>query len=78
MSMQSIVQHIFTGQDNRTIDVGRVLWVTMAVGFIVFAAWHVFHTGQFDPIGYGAGAGGLLTGGGAGVGLKAKAEPPPA
>lgn len=73
--MVEMIRHCFTGADNRTVDIGRVLWALGVLSFIVFAAIHVIHNHAFDPASYGGGLGGLLAGGGAGVGFKWRSEP---
>jgi hypothetical protein len=73
--MKTLLLHIFSGKDNQTIDVARVLWVLGVLSFIGYAGYHVFGNHLFDPISYGTGLGGALAGGGAGVGLKSKTEP---
>jgi hypothetical protein len=73
--MKLLLLHIFSGPDNQTTDVARVLWAVGVVSFIGFAGWHVIANHQFDPMAYGTGLGAVLAGGGAGVGLKYKAEP---
>ena len=73
--MPEILQHLFTGKDNKTFDIARVLWAISIIIFLALAIYHVLKHGQFDPLGYGTGLGGLLAGGGAGVGLKSHTEP---
>lgn len=68
--------HLFTGLDNRTFDVARVLWAASVLTFLGLAIVHVaFNKQAFDAQNFGLGAGGVLAGGGAGVGLKANSEP---
>lgn len=70
------IRHIFTGRDNLTPDIGRILW---ALGVLVFLAQAVgalwFQHQPWDPSAYGLGLGAVLAGGGAGIGLKARTEP---
>ncbi len=73
--MKTLLRHMFTGKDNETIDIARVLLASGVVSFIAFAGWHVVGNHQFDPLAYGGGFGALLAGGGAGIGLKSKTEP---
>ncbi len=68
---------LFTGRDNSTWDLGRVLWAKMATAYVGLSAWHVLHAGGFDPVAWGAGAAAVLAAGGAAIGLKAHAEPGP-
>jgi len=73
--MKTLLLHIFSGPDNQTVDVARVLWVISVLTFIGFGGWHVIANHQFNPMEYGTGLGAVLAGGGAGVGLKSKTEP---
>lgn len=74
--MSRLVQHMFTGKDNKTWDIGRVLWFGFSVIFAGLTVVALCKGHQFDPQAFGIGAASLLGGGGAGVGLKANAEPP--
>jgi len=67
---------MLTEGDNQTACFVRVCGVLLIAGFVVFTAWHLWQTGQFDAQGYGLAGGGLLAGGGAGVGLKARGDAP--
>jgi hypothetical protein len=71
-----VLRTAFTGADNRSADIGRMLWATMVAWFCALSAWHVYHAGTFDPQAWAIGAASLLAGGGAALGLKAGAEPP--
>jgi hypothetical protein len=73
--MKDFLRHIFTGKDNATIDIARVLLASGVLSFIGFAGWHVVGNHAFDPMAYGTGFGALLGGGCAGIGLKGKTEP---
>ena len=70
-----MLKHLFTGIDNATFDLGRVLWGIMGAGFVFLSGWHVGHGGAFDPVSWGTGAAGLLAGGGIGIAAKSKTEP---
>ncbi len=70
-----ICKHIFTGKDNETYDMGRILWAVGVVIFFGLAIYDVINSNKFDALSYGTGLGGLLTGGGAGIALKSKTEP---
>lgn len=74
--IKKFLVHILTGLDNNTFDVARVLWVVSCLVFLVLAIVHVVVNKQpFDAQNFGLGAGGVLLGGGAGVGLKGNTEP---
>lgn len=66
---------LFTGRDNTTWDLGRVLWAKMALSYVALSAWQVTHGGAFEPVAWGTGAAALLAAGGAAIGLKAHTEP---
>lgn len=68
-------KHLFTGIDNQTYDVGRVLWVMGVIVLLGLSIVSVFLSHEFNAINFGTGFGGILAGGGAGIGLKAKTEP---
>lgn len=70
-----IMKDLFTGKDNATADIGRVLW---AISFVVGMGLVIFSTvtsKPFDFINYGVGVGGLLAAGAAALKLKETTEP---
>ena len=73
--MKTLLLHIFSGADNQTADIARVLWTLGVLSFVVYAGINVWHNHAFDPMAYGTGLGAVLAGGGAGVGLKVNGEP---
>lgn len=66
---------IFTGRDNRTYDMGRVLWFQSVQAFILVTIYSLHKGGSFDPVTWGAGLAALIAGGGAAIGIKASTEP---
>jgi hypothetical protein len=66
---------LFTGVDNCTFDIARVLWAVCVISFVVFSGVDLYLSGEFKSEFYAIGAGGLLFGGGAGVWIKKDAEP---
>lgn len=66
---------LFTGKDNKSLDVGRVIWLLSVVSFITFAFIGLYLDKATDYISYGAGLSTLLAAGGAALGLKGKTEP---
>jgi hypothetical protein len=76
--MNKMLKDVFTGLDNKTWDLGRVLWAAafvVGVGLVVHG--HIVGH-DFDIQAYGVGIGSLLTGGGLGLKLKEGTEPSPA
>lgn len=73
-----IINDWFTGPDNTTGDLGRVLLafaVMTALGLTVYSV--VWKNGVWDVNQFGIGIGALLFGGGGMLLLKAKTEPQP-
>lgn len=67
--------HAFSGRDNQSVDMGRVLWAVSVLALIVFQAHTVWTDGHFDPIAFSGGCAAILAGGGAALGMKATTEP---
>ena len=76
-SFGQLVMDTFTGADNRTLDLGRIMWVKMGIAYVGMSAWAVTHGAAFDPITWGTGAGAVLAAGGAALAIKANTEPKP-
>ncbi|WP_422930157.1 amino acid ABC transporter substrate-binding protein [Singulisphaera sp. PoT] len=71
----AFLKDLVTGVDGESFDVGRVLWVASVLAFMGLSAYSLYRGGAFDALGWGTGYGAMLGGGGAGIGLKRKAEP---
>lgn len=74
-TFEKFFRDIFTGRDNRTYDMGRVLWFQSIQAFILVTIYALHKGGSFDPVTWGAGLAALITGGGAAIGLKSNTEP---
>jgi hypothetical protein len=74
--MRTIIRKLFSGKDNNTPDLGRVLWAISLVSFISLT-FYSLATGHytFDPVTWGAGCAALLASGGAALYAKASTEP---
>lgn len=72
-----MLKHLFTGVDNSTYDLGRVIWAHFAVVYSVISAWHLYQGGVFDPVSWCAGAGALMASGSGALLLKKSTEPTP-
>jgi hypothetical protein len=73
--MLDFFKHCFTGADNTTFDVGRVLW---ALAFLIGMGLSVFSvvtSKPFDLQAFGIGAGMLLAAGAGALKLKESTEP---
>jgi hypothetical protein len=66
----------FSGKDNETLDIGRILWAAGVASYIVFAGFVVYHSKGFDGITYGTGFAAVLAAGGVTLKLKNDTEPP--
>lgn len=69
-------KHMFTGKDNETYDLGRILW---AIGCIVFLGLTIFaiyrNPASWDMMLFASGFGVMLGSGAGSLALKAKTEP---
>ena len=68
---------LFTGADNSTYDLGRVMWAHFAVVYSAMSAWHLYNGGTFDPLSWSAGAGAVMGAGSGALLLKKSTEPTP-
>ncbi len=67
---------MFTGKDNSSLDVGRVLWFSVTFALIVFEGHAVIvQHAAFDPIQFATGAAAVLAAGGLGIAVKSSTEP---
>lgn len=41
--MKNFLKQCMTGIDGESYDIGRILWAIVCIGFVVLAAWSVFH-----------------------------------
>ena len=73
--MIKALKQIFTGIDNETLDIGRILWAKMSICFCVISSYTSIKSGTFDPQAWAIGAGAVLAAGGGTLALKAKTEP---
>jgi hypothetical protein len=74
-SFNNKMLHLFSGKDNTTLDIGRILWAISVVTFLLLSAYSI-HNGQlFDPIAWGTGIGLVLGAGGAAIAIKSTTEP---
>lgn len=72
-----IIRHAFTGQDNETVDVGRILWAMAILVFFAYSGFQLYKVHDFDPINWATGVAMILAGGGGALRLKAITEPEP-
>ena len=76
--MSGLTLTAFTGKDNRSLDMGRILWALAQLALIGMQGFAICVKGQaFDPTTFAAAEAMLLFGGGAGLRVKADTEPDP-
>jgi len=74
--INKFVKDLVTVANGTDFDVGRVLWLLTVVVFLGLAVFAVVKNHQvLDFANFGIGAGGVLAGGGAGLGMKRGTEP---
>jgi hypothetical protein len=66
---------IFAGKDNRTLDLGRIMWAIGTIVYFVLSVHSVYRGAVFDPIAWGTGFGAVLAAGGAALWMKKDTEP---
>lgn len=72
----SFFRTLLTGKDNKTYDAIRVLGLAIGFGFVFLGGYAVIKNKQnFDFMGYGTGAGLVVTAIGAALKLKDSTEP---
>ena len=69
------LKQMFTGKDNKTLDLGRVLWAKAVLAFLGLAFYGVYKGNPVDYMAFGTGLAAVLAAGGAAIGFKAKSEP---
>ena len=77
MSIKEIILQTFTGADNKSIDVGRILWAMSVVSFLVMGFYGIWKGQVIDYLAFGTGISAIMAAGGAALGFKAKTEPKP-
>lgn len=71
-----VIIDIFTGKDGESADFGRIFGALMIAVFLGISVYvYVVLKQAFDPVSWGTGGGGLFTGIGAHLLMKAKTEP---
>jgi hypothetical protein len=66
---------MFTGIDNKTYDIGRVLWFETVNAYIFLTVYAIYTGKDIDFVTWGGGLAALLGAGGAAIGLKGSTEP---
>jgi hypothetical protein len=70
-----ILRDMFSGKDNYSLDIGRILWAIGVMIFFVISIINTFTDIEFDYITWAAAFGAVLVGGGVGLKLKESTEP---
>lgn len=74
-TLKSLIWQTFTGKDNKTLDMGRILWCQGVFVFFGLSIAALVDGQPFDPSAWGMGLGAVLAGGGAAIALKSHTEP---
>lgn len=73
--MKNLLHLLFTGKDNSSYDIGRILWSMGVLAFLILESIQVYHKLEFDMQAYGIGLGTVLGSGAAALKLKETTEP---
>ncbi len=77
MSFNQRLVQLFSGKDNNTLDLGRVLWGAGVVVFFILSLHFYWHGQSFDPIAWSTGFGTVLAAGAGALLMKRTTEPEP-
>ena len=78
MDFRAILRTAFSGKDNESIDLGRVLWASAFVLFDLLELHSVIWLhATFEPMSFAQASGLMLAGGGMALAAKAHCEPDP-
>jgi hypothetical protein len=75
MNIKDVFIHSFTGKDNKTFDIARILWALGCLCFLGCTFYALYKGQTWDAVAFGTGFGALLAGGGAAIGMKKGSEP---
>lgn len=73
--MRHILLTAFTGADNSSVDLGRVLWALSTIAFLSFEFVALLRGAIFDPMVFAGALSTLAIGHGASLRLKGDTEP---
>lgn len=74
--MRAILRDLFSGKDNQSLDIGRVIWAGSAGALALLEAHAVVLLHQpFDPIQFATACAAIMAAGGGALAFKAKTEP---
>ncbi len=66
---------LFTGKDNKTWDLGRIIWFQGALFYCAMSLYSLYQGLAIDPMNWGTGFAAILAAGGAAMALKNNSEP---
>lgn len=70
------IQGWFTGTDNSTPELGRLLWALSVLAIIFYQGWElIVDKKDFDAIEFGTGIAAILAAGGFGIAAKDRSHP---
>jgi hypothetical protein len=73
--MRQFFRTVFTGTDNQSYDIARVVWGISALAFLSFEAFVIFRGAPFNPMEFAGALSALSIGHGATLKIKSETEP---
>lgn len=73
--MGKFLRDLFTGKDNKTWDLGRVMWASGVITYFAMTLYSLYKAIPVDPLNWATGFGAILAAGGAAIMLKRQDEP---
>jgi len=73
--MIKIIRDCFTGKDNETYDIVRIVYFISCSVYFLLSILETFHGHDFKPVEFGTGLGLITTAAGGALALKHRTEP---
>ena len=73
--MRDVLRTLFSGRDNRSMDLGRWIWACFALALIGLETLSIARGGPFNPVEFATACGTIMALGGAGLAVKSHTEP---
>lgn len=73
--MNKFFKDLFTGKDNKTWDLGRVMWAKGTMVYFAMTLYSLYKFIPIDPLNWATGFAAILAAGGAAIMLKRNDEP---
>lgn len=73
--MRRLILTAFTGADNSSLDIGRILWLAVTISYIGLECAAVYRGVVFDPMSFSGGVAGITVAFSSALKIKQTTEP---